>query len=338
MSPAGRIVLRRAVIAMSVELDRDSRSATRRFFAALYRWAPTDSLVELRFAAGCGMRQRFHRPWGIDGVVEGVARLSRSTDVFVGVVPRRRRGGRRRDLVESAGVVWVDCDSGESVASLAAFGPRPTIEVASGTGERRHAYWVLHEVVGLDVLEDLNRRLAVELGADARCGDAARILRPVGSANWKTGQPVAVRLLALDPHRMVELADLERRLSAPAAEPRARRCGATRMGGEDTLLGLSPRVYVERLLGSPVGRDGKVRCPFHKDRTPSLHVYEDPRRGWYCFGCGRGGSIYDFAALLLGGGTRGQEFVELRRELIAILLPPKVPSHARRGWTPQFPS
>jgi len=48
-------------------------------------------------------------------------------------------------------------------------------------------------------------------------------------------------------------------------------------------------------------------------------VYEDPQRGWYCFGCGRGGSIYDFAAALLGSGTRGQDFIELRRELMAIL-------------------
>jgi DNA primase len=67
------------------------------------------------------------------------------------------------------------------------------------------------------------------------------------------------------------------------------------------------------------GRDGKVRCPVHEDRTPSLHVYEDPRRGWYCFSCRQGGSVYDFAALLLGRGTRGEEFIELRRELEAIL-------------------
>ena len=80
-------------------------------------------------------------------------------------------------------------------------------------------------------------------------------------------------------------------------------------------MAVSPRVYVERLTGAPVGRSGKVRCPFHEDRTPSLHVYEDPRRGWYCFGCGRGGSIYDFAGLLLGRGTRGEDFIELRREL-----------------------
>jgi hypothetical protein len=94
-----------------------------------------------------------------------------------------------------------------------------------------------------------------------------------------------------------------------------------RAASEDALLAISPRVYVERLLGTPVRRDGKVRCPFHDpDRTPSLHAYEDPQRGWYCFSCGRGGSIYDFAAPLLGRGTRGDEFIDLRRELMAMML------------------
>jgi DNA primase len=57
----------------------------------------------------------------------------------------------------------------------------------------------------------------------------------------------------------------------------------------------------------------------HEDRQPSLHVYDDPGRGWYCFGCARGGSIYDFAALLFGRGTRGEDFIELRRELAAMI-------------------
>ena len=61
---------------------------------------------------------------------------------------------------------------------------------------------------------------------------------------------------------------------------------------------------------------------FHEDRTPSLHVYPEPGRGWYCYGCGRGGSVYDLAAHLRGRtGTRGSEFVALRDELRELLLP-----------------
>lgn len=85
-------------------------------------------------------------------------------------------------------------------------------------------------------------------------------------------------------------------------------------------MAISPRVYVERLTGAAVGRDGKVRCPFHEDRTPSLHVYEDPQRGWLCFGCARGGTIYDLAALVWQRDTRGSHFLALRRELEAAMV------------------
>jgi DNA primase len=62
-----------------------------------------------------------------------------------------------------------------------------------------------------------------------------------------------------------------------------------------------------------------VTTGFHEDRTPSLHVYDDPERGWYCFGCGRGGSIYDLASLLWQRETHGRDFIELRRELEALV-------------------
>lgn len=232
------------------------------FVGALYRSAPSDSLVEVRFRVGSGMDRRFFDVAGRDGVVEEVVSLADRTDVFVGVVPRRRRGGGRADLVQVAGVAWVDCDSDESVAAVAAFRPRPTMQVASGSARHRHAYWALRDAVVLHVVEDLNRPLASELGADARCSDAPRILRPAGSANWKSGRPTAVRLIALEEQRSVDVAELAGRLPALPTEPVVPRQRSVRpAAGEDRLLALPPRVYVERLLGSPVGRDGKVRCP-----------------------------------------------------------------------------
>jgi len=77
-----------------------------------------------------------------------------------------------------------------------------------------------------------------------------------------------------------------------------------------------------------VGRDGKVSCPFHEDRTPSLHVYETPAGGWYCFGCGRGTSVYDLAAAIWRLEPRGADFLELRRRLYELLLPGLDPPHA----------
>jgi hypothetical protein len=92
------------------------------------------------------------------------------------------------------------------------------------------------------------------------------------------------------------------------------------IASSDPLRLVPPPVYFERLTGLRVGRSGKLHCLFHDDRSPSLHVYPEPDRGWYCFGCGRGGSIFDLAALLLGRGTRGRDFAELRRELEELML------------------
>ena len=91
---------------------------------------------------------------------------------------------------------------------------------------------------------------------------------------------------------------------------------------EDVLREIPPSTYVEALTGEQVPSSGVIRCPLpdHDDRTPSFKVYDDPERGWYCFGCHRAGRIYEFGSALLGLGTRGDEFLELRRRLALALL------------------
>ena len=42
-----------------------------------------------------------------------------------------------------------------------------------------------------------------------------------------------------------------------------------------------------------VNRAGFAKCPFHQDNSPSMKVY-DADRGYYCFVCKAGGSIFDF--------------------------------------------
>lgn len=57
---------------------------------------------------------------------------------------------------------------------------------------------------------------------------------------------------------------------------------------------------VSRRYGYEPGRSGFVRCPFHQgDRTASLKIYPG-QGGWHCFGCGKGGSVIDFAMELYG--------------------------------------
>lgn len=54
---------------------------------------------------------------------------------------------------------------------------------------------------------------------------------------------------------------------------------------------------VAEFYGFNPNRAGYICCPFHGDNTPSLKIYSD-NRGWYCFGCSRGGDVIDFVRLL----------------------------------------
>jgi hypothetical protein len=197
---------------------------------------------------------------------------------------------------------------------------RPWPLQITGSPGHRHAYWTLQKPVSADEATVANRRLAHALGADSGAvTSAATILRPPGTSNFKHQPPTAVIAECLWPWRRVSARALVDELDDPPARktPQQGRRGVGHVGSDDDVLRqVTPAVYVQALTGLTVGRDGKVSCPFHgEDHSPSLHVYEDPAAGWYCFGCRRGGSIFDLAAEVFGLSTRGRDFIELRRRL-----------------------
>ena len=57
--------------------------------------------------------------------------------------------------------------------------------------------------------------------------------------------------------------------------------------------------YVPTLTGREVERGGYVRCLFHDDDRPSLHVSAEDAR-WHCFGCEREGGLPEFFCALQG--------------------------------------
>jgi CHC2 zinc finger len=287
-------------------------------------------LLEVRARRPDGrMAQRFYPAGRLHEGADRLLELGARTDVYVGCAPRQRRAGDRTALGQ-VWVLWADCDDAGAVDCLASFSPAPAVIVRSGTGTNAHAYWPLLRPVAPDEAGVANHRLAAAIGA---CRSAVTcptaILRVPGTRNFKHDPPRPVTLDVFRPWQRFTVEELVGR--GPALDGNARRGGAVPAAdpasGAAPLRRIPPAVYVHALTGQRVGRNRKISCPLHDDRTPSLHVYDDPERGWYCFGCGRGGSIYDLAAALYFSGQspevllRGERFIEVRARLMAMFFP-----------------
>jgi len=290
--------------------------------------APGARLLEIRFVLRYReMGRLFIAAHSAPGASRLIRRLAARTDVYVGACLRSRPSGGR-DAIDRSHLAFVEIDTSDALERLRAFRHRPSAIVLSGSAGHAHAYFALSAPLTVAELERANRRLAHALSGDLASVDAARILRPPSSWNHKYEPPAPVELIALDPVRQYEADALVDGLEDPPGPPVGDPAPGPRTGRTDIdrlLLAIPAAEYVRAIAGVSPNRAGKVHCPFHDDRTPSLQLYEDGT--WYCFGpCRTGGSIFDFAARawLTGqsrdGKLRGREFLRVRQRLAEIFL------------------
>ena len=76
-----------------------------------------------------------------------------------------------------------------------------------------------------------------------------------------------------------------------------------------TVEEIKARIPVEDLVGSYVkldraGKSFKGKCPFHNEKTASFFVSPE-RGGYYCFGCGAKGDIFNFVEQFEGLDFKG---------------------------------
>jgi hypothetical protein len=287
------------------------------YLAALAGGAPQSAFLEIRHRVSAhGLAANFVPAHDRVTLSTAIRRLAAGSDVYVGCAPRVRPSGTKQDI-SCVWVLWAECDGAEAARAARSYRPAPAIVVASGSGPNIHAYWPLRRPLAPRDAEVANLRLADALGADRVCFDAARILRPPGTWNHKHAPPRPVKALRMERGVTFEPADVIAHAPMVEVERIERRWserGARDLRG-DPLLRIPPAVYVSELLGVSARAGRKVHCPFHDEQHPSLHVYPTAARGWSCFSCGRGGSIYDLAAGVWRMRTRGHEFVELRQLL-----------------------
>lgn len=309
---------------MTARVQSGSVAALDRYLGVLFGRARPSTFVDVRWRRDGRMAQAFVPVRDRGMLTSVIPALAAEHDVYVGVLPRWRRSGGRDAVVGDCRTVWVDLDTDVASRVLEPVDPAPSLVVTSGAPGHLHAYWSLRSAEPPAVIERANRRLAWALGADLASTDAARILRPPATVNHLRDGAAVALADAVAVGGACDLSDLVGGLVDPPgrrADAPARSGGGSRRVGGDWLLDVPPERYVAALTGLRVGRGGKVRCPLHDDRVPSLHVYADAESGWYCFGCRRGGSIYDLAGALWGIQPRGDGMRVLRSALQHLLGP-----------------
>jgi hypothetical protein len=166
-----------------------------------------DGFVEIRTMNQGKVQMRFwelprtEEDW--TGIGEACVQWSdEGNDVYVGVLPRWRKGGRDND-VHTAGVLWCDIDDLDGLDQTATL-DKVTVAVRSGKG--LHCYRRL-KVAGIGTKPTEQREfvqllerwmLTLSAAADIKCKNPSRILRVPGTLNWKNRE--APRLVELAKH------------------------------------------------------------------------------------------------------------------------------------------
>ncbi len=261
-------------------------------------------------------------------------------EVFATPLTRREARSGKSGGILPGRVAWVDIDEPAQLTALREFAVRPHLVLYSGSGGA-HAFWRLDAPLAPDELEAANRKLAAHLGADRGASDRARIMRLPGTRNWKADRPCRLAYCDLA-HPGVDAEQLTAGLCdpdppAPPPTPAQRRRHTAALA-RDAAAELTPPAYFQALAGVTVSeRGGHTPCPLpdHDEQISSCMVYPDPSEGWHCFGCGRGGTIYDLASLLAGGrwgrALRGEEFTAVKQRVHGQLGIDASPTPTRRA-------
>lgn len=159
-----------------------------------YLWHDTQGYVYLPV--------EFHGKWTVfffawprqrQGVVRHVLKHeAMGANVFYSPALYKRTRALKENVLGSW-VLWVDFDGNAPTEWPAAGVPEPLLRVQSSLEGHEHCYWPIDTFMDASTVEERNRALAYELGADTSGWDADQILRPIHTTNQKRGLPVTLK-------------------------------------------------------------------------------------------------------------------------------------------------
>ena len=252
-----------------------------------------------------GEREQFHRCDDV-AALQDLARATRGAgrECWCSVLPRTEAiaGGK---AVPGGTLLWADVDTPGTLWRARALRERLPVRLVVESGgaadpseQRWHLYLVASRWLSAAELETANARLAGLLGGD-RVGDRGRLMRLPGTRNLKGGRPGRwCRVVACNLHApALDVESVVGALPDDAARPPASVRDAAPRSWPSALDELAPRQWFAVLEPDrPISDYGYARCPLHEDHVPSLKLYDEPRGGWYCWACARGGDVIEYAA------------------------------------------
>lgn len=97
----------------------------------------------------------------------------------------------KREFFKASNVVWTEFD--ENAPDWTDTNS-PSLIIQSSGEFNQHVYWRLNEpVTSVDSLEDVNKRITYNMGADTSAWDAGQVLRPPDTYNFKRDKPVFLK-------------------------------------------------------------------------------------------------------------------------------------------------
>jgi hypothetical protein len=146
--------------------------------------------------------------------IEAYVEKNQQHNVFFGVLARTGDTGGKESIQE-AHCLWADIDfkelkdgKDEADGIISTFDLCPSLQIASGGGY--HLYWFLDEpTTDIARVERILRGLVPRLKSDPKVAQAACILRPSGTLNYKYDPPIMVMAVAYEPENTYTLDDFK---------------------------------------------------------------------------------------------------------------------------------
>lgn len=201
---------------MNSEFSDDPVEGLSEFFETI--WQDTDGYVYLptiNRESGKWRRVFFKWPDHKDNIIQHVlASSAQGLDSYYSPALYKDHTNATKDNVLGSHVLWTEFDgaapefwdsetaegaseppeAGDGRTAAETAMPAPTLRVQSSQDGHEHVYWRLNEFAeDAQWIEDKNRSITYEYGADSSGWDCTQILRPPYTTNFKRDLPVTVR-------------------------------------------------------------------------------------------------------------------------------------------------